>query len=93
MSFSNRIMTIGESFHIFDGYAFRNQYFVIPYQVYQFILACMVEIFKEIVEEINLVKFFELQNLKFYIIIAQNREETNLPDVKVNFILFDLQYN
>ena len=30
-----------------------------------------------IVEEKNLVKFLELQNLYFYFIIAQNREETN----------------
>ena len=29
------------------------------------------------VEEKNLVKFLELQNLYFYFIIAQNREETN----------------
>ena len=29
------------------------------------------------VEEKNLVKFLELQNLYFYFMIAQNREETN----------------
>ena len=29
------------------------------------------------VEEKNLVKFLELQNLNFYIIVAQNRKETS----------------
>ena len=48
---------------------------------------------KYFVVEKNLVKFLELQNLNIYIIVAQNREETKLPDVKVTFILFDLQYN
>ena len=39
------------------------------------------------------MNILELQNLNFSIIIAQNREETNLRDVIANFVLFDLQYN
>ena len=44
---------------------------------FAFFKSALFEDKREYVEEKNLVKFLELQNLYFYFIIAQNREETN----------------